>query len=129
MTDPSLSDPAATPDRAVIASEEARPQAPTNVAGSAMLDAQVAAGGTQPQGEPVDAPIATNFSGATTVGDPQTAGVTTSHGVGTSEEPSLEQGRVNLQHDPDVPEPEMSGNLPDTDPVGLPIDPETNLPN
>ncbi len=77
----------------------------------------------------MDAPTATNFSGATTVGDPQTTGVTTSQGVGTSEEQSLEQGHINLQHDPDVPEPEMSGNLPDTDPVGLPIDPETNLPN
>jgi len=94
-----------------------------------MLDAQAATGGNQPQGEPVDAPIATNFSGATTVGDPQTTGATTSQGAGTSEEPSLEQGRVNLQRDSDVPEQEMSGNLPDTDPVGLPIDPATNLPN
>lgn len=129
MTDPSLSNPANAPDRAVVASQQAQPHTDTNVAGSAMLDAQAAAGGNQPSGEPVDAPIATNFSGATTTGDPQTAGASTDRGTDTPEGQSLEAGRVNLQQDADVPNSQMTGSLPDTDPVGPPIDSATNLPS
>lgn len=126
MNDPSLSDAATTPDRSVVASEQAKPLTPSNVQGSAMLDAQIAAGGNQPEGDPTNAPIATNFSRETTTGDAKTAGASTIMGPYSEQQPS-EKGRVNLQNNPDVPNNEIQGSLPNTDPIGMPIDPETNL--
>ncbi|ARV57498.1 hypothetical protein BZZ01_01595 [Nostocales cyanobacterium HT-58-2] len=43
------------------------------------------------------------------------------------DEPVPEKGSVNLQNNPDLPSEQMQGNLPDTDPIEMPIDPETNL--
>lgn len=126
MNDPSLSDQANSPDRAVVASEQAQPLTPTNVQGSAMLDAHIAAGGNQPEGQPIDAPIATNFSKDTSTGDAKTAGASTMMGAYSDEQPS-EKGRVNLQNNPDVPSDEIQGTMPNTDPIGMPIDPDTNL--
>lgn len=128
MSDPSLSDQATTPDQSVVASEQAQPLTSTNVQGSAMLDAQVAAGENQPEGDPIAYPIATNFSGATATGDSKTAGASGVMGSFSTDEPSSEKGSVNLQNNPDVPNAQMQGTLPNTDPIGMPIDPETNLP-
>jgi hypothetical protein len=128
MNDPSLSDSATTPDRSTVASDQAQPLTPSNVQGSAMLDAQIAVGGNQPEGEPTNAPIATNFSGATATGDSKTAGASGVMGSFSTDEPSSEKGSVNLQNNPDVPNAQMQGTLPNTDPIGMPIDPETNLP-
>ena len=128
MSDPSLSDQATTPDQSVVASEQAQPLTSTNVQGSAMLDAQVAARGNQPEGDPIAYLIATNFSGATATGDSKTAGASGVMGSFSTDEPSSEKGSVNLQNNPDVPNAQMQGTLPNTDPIGMPIDPETNLP-
>ncbi|RUR76720.1 hypothetical protein ACF3DV_06900 [Chlorogloeopsis fritschii PCC 9212] len=129
MSDPSLSDQATTPDQSVVASEQAQPLTDTNVAGSAMLDANVAAGETtNPQGEAIANPIATNFSEATATGDPKIAGVSSTTGPNTTNEQPSEKGVVNLQNNPDIPNEQMQGTLPNTDPIEMPTDPETNLP-
>ncbi len=128
MSDPSLSDQATNPDQSVVASEQAQPLTSTNVQGSAMLDAQVAARGNQPEGDPTAYPIATNFSGATATGDAKTAGASGVMGSFSTNEQSAEKGSVNLQNNPDVPNAQMQGTLPNTDPIGMPINPETNLP-
>ncbi|MBD1912104.1 MULTISPECIES: hypothetical protein [unclassified Leptolyngbya] len=126
MNDPSLSDSSNNPDQAVISSEQAQPMAPTNVSGSAMLDARTATDGSQPEGEPISDPIATNVSRASS-GDAKTAGVSTTGGsFSTGEEHS--PGQVNLQNNPDLPDPDMQGALPDTDPMVMPTDPDANLP-
>ena len=39
-----------------------------------------------------------------------------------------EKGRVNLHNNPDVPGSDAQGTLPDTDPIKLPIDSDTNHP-
>lgn len=127
MNDPSLSDPATTPDKSVVASEQAQPLTSSNVQGSAMLDANIAAGENQPEGDPTNFPIATNFSKATATGDPKTAGASTVIGPYSTDEQSSDKGYVNLQNNPDVPNDQMQGTLPNTDPIGMPIDPETNL--
>jgi hypothetical protein len=126
MSDPSLSDQATNPDQSVVASEQTQPLTSTNVQGSAMLDAQVAAG-NQPEGDPIAYPIATNFSGGTATGDAKTAGASTVMGPYSTNEQSSEKGSVNLHNNPDVPNAQMQGTLPNTDPIGMPIDPETNL--
>lgn len=126
MNDPSLSEQATTTDRSAVASEQAQPLTPSNVQGSAMLDAHIAAGGNQPEGEPTNAPIATNFSEETSRGDAKTAGASGMMGPYSDQQPS-EKGRVNLQNNPDVPSDEIQGTLPNTDPIGMPLDPETNL--
>ncbi|MBW4562770.1 MAG: hypothetical protein KME32_16800 [Mojavia pulchra JT2-VF2] len=126
--DPSLSNPAITPDQSTVASQQAQPHTPTNVAGSAMLDAQAAAGGNEPEGDPTNFPIATNFPKAGVSGDPKTAGASTIMGPDSTDEQNSEKGSVNLQNNPDIPSDEMQGTLPNTDPVGMPIDPETNFP-
>jgi hypothetical protein len=38
------------------------------------------------------------------------------------------KGVVNLHNNPDVPGSDAQGTLPDTDPIKLPIDPDTNHP-
>lgn len=116
------------PDQPVISSEQAQPMTPTNVSGSAMLDAHAATGETQPEGEPTDYPIATNFSSASTTGDPKTADVSAARGPYSADRESPDKGRVNLHNNPNVPDADMQGKLPNTDPVGAPLDPDTNLP-
>ena len=74
MNDPSLSEQATNPDQAVVATEQAQPSMSHDNQRGVMLDADREAGGNQPQGEPVNAPIATNFSSTTTAGDPKLAG-------------------------------------------------------
>lgn len=130
MSDPSLSDQAANPDQAVVASQQAQPLTPQNVQGSAMLDAQAKARGNQPEGEPISAPIATNFSGATGTGEPKTAGVAGEMGAFSTNQAPAEKGVVNLHNNPDVPsdrEDSLQGKLPDSDPIEMPINPDTNL--
>lgn len=132
MSNPSLSDPAIDPDQSVVASQQAQPLTSQNVQGSALLDAGATAGGNQSEGEPIEAPIATNFSSATATADPKTAGVSGEMGAFSTNDLSTEKGSVNLHNNPDVPSDRMDspqGKLPDTDPIGLPIDPATNLPN
>ena len=132
MSDPSLSDQAVNPDQAVVSSQQSQPLTAQNVQGSAMLDAQVAAGGNQPEGEPVSAPIATNFSETTGTGDPKTAGVSGEMGAFSKEESAIERGAVNLHNNPDVPADSnnsLQGVLPDTEQIGMPIDPAANLPD
>lgn len=132
MSEPSLSDPSTNPDQSVVASQQAQPLTPQNVQGSAMLDADIEAGNTQPEGEPISAPIATNFSGSTATGDPKTAGASGEMGAFSSDSSSAEKGTVHLHNNPDVPgdrEDSLAGTLPDTDPIGLPTDPDTNLPD
>jgi hypothetical protein len=126
MNNPSLSDQATTPDQAVVAPEETQPHTPTNVSGSAMLDAHVETGGAQPEGDPIAAPIATNFSAAGAAGDAKTATASvTSEPLSAGQEQS-EAGQVHLRSNPDVANDQMQGTLPNTDPIGMPIDPDTN---
>jgi hypothetical protein len=125
--DPSLSNPVISPDRSVVASGQAQPNTPTNVAGSAMLDAQAAIGGNEPEGDPTNFPIATNFTKADASGDPKTAGASTIMGPYSTDEQVSEKGSINLQNNPDIPSDRIQGTLPNTDPIGMPIDPETNL--
>lgn len=132
MSDPSLSDPATTPDQSVVSSDQAQPLIPQNVQGSAMLDADVEARGHQPEGKPIHAPIATNFSSATGTGDPKIAGAAGEMGAFSNPERSPETGSVNLHNNPDVPSDRsdsLQGTVPDSDPIGMPTDPDTNLPD
>lgn len=126
MNEPALSDQQTNPDQVVISSEQAQPMAPTNASGSAMLDARAAAGEAQPEGDPVEYPIATNFSTASTPVGGKTADVATISGPFAVDQ-DLDKGQVNLQNNPDVPDGDMQGTLPNTDPVGMPLDPDTNL--
>ncbi|MBD1917845.1 MULTISPECIES: hypothetical protein [Cyanophyceae] len=126
MSEPTLSNQQTNPDQAVISSEQAQPMAPTNASGSAMLDAHAAVGEAQPEGDPVEYPVATNFSTASASGDAKTADVATVSGTFTADQAS-EQGQVNLQNNPDTPGEGMQGTLPNTDPVGMPLDPDTNI--
>lgn len=126
MNEPALSDQQTNPDQAVISSEQAQPMAPQNVSGSAMLDARAEAGEAQPEGDPVDYPIATNFSTASTPVGGKTADVATISGPFAADQ-EADKGQVNLQNNPDVPGDEVQGTLPNTDPVTLPLDPDTNL--
>lgn len=121
-----LSDQQTNPDQAVISSQQAQPMAPTNVSGSAMLDARAAAGEAQPEGDPVEHPIATNFSTAAGAGDANTADVAGANGPFEAEAGSTDKGKVQLHNNPDVPSGDMPGALPNTDPVSLPLDPSTN---
>jgi len=43
---------------------------------------------------------------------------------GGQEQP--EAGQVHLRSNPDVANDQMQGTLPNTDPTGMPIDPDTN---
>ncbi|MCG6138630.1 MAG: hypothetical protein MET45_29120 [Nostoc sp. LLA-1] len=99
---PSVSDPAIEPDQSAVASQEAQPHTPTNVSGSAMLDAQAVAGEQTPEGDPINFPIATNFTQANTTGDPKTAGVSTDKVTDFTDEQKTERGSVNLFNNPDI---------------------------
>ncbi|HEY9761665.1 MAG TPA: hypothetical protein V6D07_04020, partial [Trichocoleus sp.] len=123
MNEPALSDQQTNPNQAVISSEQTQPMASQNVSGSAMLDARAAAGEAQPEGDPVEYPIATNFSTASTPVGGKTADVATVSGPFAADQ-ATDKGQVNLQNNPDIPGDEMQGTLPNTDPVSLPLDPD-----
>lgn len=132
MQNPSLSDQDIHPDQSVVAAQQAQPLTQQNVQGSAMLDADIAAGAPQPEGAPVSDPIATNFSSTTANGDPKTAGTASEMGTFAAPTATAETGRVNVHRNPDVPRDRPDspqGTLPDTDPMTLPIDASTNLPD
>ncbi|MUG98820.1 hypothetical protein F7734_43620 [Scytonema sp. UIC 10036] len=128
MNDASMPNQATEPDQNMASSQQAQLHAPPNAGGSGMLDANIAAGvSTNPQGEVLDDPIATNFSSATGTGDAKSAEVSTVAGPYSSDREQSEKGSVNFQNNPDIPDTHVPGTLPDTDEIGLPIDPETNL--
>ncbi|KAF3886826.1 MULTISPECIES: hypothetical protein [Nostocales] len=128
MSDASMPNQATEPDQNIASSQQAQQQAPPNAGGSALLDANIAAGvSTNPQGEVLADPIATNFSSATRTGNAKTADVSTVAGPYSGDLEQSEKGSVHLQNNPDLPDTNVPGRLPDTDQIGLPIDPETNL--
>ena len=132
MNDLSLSEQATNPDQAVVATDQAQPSMSHDNQRGVMLDADREAGGNQPQGEPANVPIATNFSSTTTDGDPKLAGASGEMGAFSGDQQSAEEGSVQLQSNPDVPSDQqdsLEGTLPDTDPMVLPNNPETNLPD
>lgn len=133
MTDASTPKQASEPDQNITAAQQSQVYAPSDPGGSAVLDANIAAGETtNPQAEEFADPIATNFSTATATGESRTAEVSGEMGAFTTNSPSTEKGSVNLHNNPDVPssrEDSPQGALPDTDSTGMPTDPETNLPD
>ncbi len=127
MSDASVPNQATEPDQSIASSQQAQPQAASDVAGSALLDASAAAGETtNPQGEPITYPIATNFSEATATGNIETAPAATTSGSYSAEREQPEVGYLHLQDNSDVANDQIQGTLPNTDPIGLPIDPATN---
>lgn len=130
MTDASMPNQAAEPDRDMASSQQAQMQAPPNPGGSAMLDANIAASeSTHPEAEALDDPIATNFSSETTSGDAKTADASTLDSPYSAEQDQSEKGAVHLQNNPNPPDSTIQGELPDTDPTSLPLESDVNLPN
>jgi hypothetical protein len=132
MTDASLPNQASKPDQNIAAAQQGQVYAPPNPGGSAMLDADIAAReNTNPEAEEFADPIATNFSSATATGESKTAEVSGEMGAFPSDSPSTEKGSVNLHNNPDVPNAGRNSlqGMPDTDPTGMPIDADTNLPD
>lgn len=126
MSDATMSNEAASPDKAVAASDEYLPK--PYAGGSAMLDASIAVSEqAPPEGTPVEEPIATNTPEQRS-GEAKTARASGIAGAFEAEAGQNRDGQVSLQNNPDVPGVGMQGSLPDTDPVQLPNDPETNLP-
>ncbi len=130
MSNASMPNQASEPNQEVGASQQAQVFAPSDAGGSAVLDATIAAGtSTNPEGEAIAHPIASNFSSTTgTTGDAKTAGASTIAGSYAADGEHSEKGRVNLHNNPDVPGSDAQGTLPDTDPIQRPIDPEVNHP-
>lgn len=128
MSDASMPNQASEPNQEVGASQQAQVFAPPNAGGSAVLDANNAAGvSTNPEGEPIAHPIATNFSSQTGQADAKTAEASTIAGPYSTDGEQTEKGRVNLHNNPDVPDSNAQGTLPNTDPIGLPINSDVNL--
>jgi hypothetical protein len=129
MSDASMSNQANEPDQSIASSQQAQPHASTSAAGSALLDANAASGKTtDPQGEPVAAPIATNFSRATAAGETDTVTVATNSESNFAGQDNQETGKVHPQADTDVASDQIQ-EMPDADPAQLPIDSEVNLPD
>ncbi|HEY9670488.1 MAG TPA: hypothetical protein V6D11_03525 [Waterburya sp.] len=129
MSDASMPNQASEPNQEVGASQQAQVFAPPNSGGSAVLDADIAAGvSTNPEGEPIAHPIATNFSSEIGQADAKTADASTIAGPYSTDGEQREKGRVNLHNNPDVADSNAQGTLPNTDPVGLPLNSEVNLP-
>ncbi|MBD1834975.1 hypothetical protein H6F61_20320 [Cyanobacteria bacterium FACHB-472] len=127
MSNASMPNQASEPNQEVGVSQQAQLFAPPNAGGSAVLDANIAAGtSTNPEGEAIAHPIASNFSSATGTGDAKTAGASTISGSYSTDGEQTEKGVVNLHNNPDVPASDAQGMLPDTDAIKLPIDPEVN---
>lgn len=131
MTDASMPNQAAEPDQDVISSQQAQVYAPPSPGGSAMLDANIAASeSTSPEVAGADEPIATNFSSGTKSGDVKTANTSTVAGSYTGDQEQTEEGKIHLQNNPNPPNSEgIQGTLPDTDPTGLPLNADVNLPD
>lgn len=130
MTDASTPNQAAEPDKDVASSQQSQLYAPSNPGGSALLDASIAAGeNTNPEAEEFDNPSATNFSSGTGTGDAKTADVSSVAGAYAADRGQSEKGEVHLQNNPNPPDSGEQGNLPDTDAIGLPLDPDTHLPD
>jgi hypothetical protein len=128
MSDASMPNQASKPDRNIASSQQAQLHAPPNAGGSALLDANIAAGvSANPQGEAISDPIATNFSSATGTGDNKTAEVSTVAESYSGDEEQSEKGSVHLQNNSNIPDTSLQGTLPDTDSIQLPIDSDTNL--
>lgn len=128
MSDSSMPNQATEPDKNVASSQQAQVYAPPNAGGSALLDANIAAGNsTNPQGEAIANPIATNFSSGTGTGDAKTAEVSTVAGPYLADPKQSDKGSVHLQNNPDVPDTKVQGTLPNTDQIGLPINSDVNL--
>ncbi|MBD3884053.1 hypothetical protein IFO70_20095 [Phormidium tenue FACHB-886] len=127
MTDTSMPNQAAEPDQDIASSQQAQLYAPPNAGGSALLDANLAAGETtNPKSEKFDDPIATNFSSGTGTGDVKTADASTVAGAYSADSDQSEEGTVHLQNSPNLPGSDP-GTLPDTDQIALPINPDVNL--
>lgn len=128
MSDASMPNQASEPNQEVGASQQAQVFAPSNPGGSAVLDGNIAAGvSTNPEAEAIANPIATNFSSQTgTTGDAKMAEASTIAGSYSADGEQTEKGRVNLHNNPDVADSNAQGRLPNTDPVGLPINSDVN---
>lgn len=130
MSDASIPNQATEPDQEIASSGQAQLNVPPNAGGSALLDANIAAGASvSPEGEAIANPIATNFSSGTGTGDAKTAQASTLAGPYSADREQSEEGTVHLQNNPDVPDSNAQGTLPNTDPTGLGIDPDVNLPD
>ncbi len=127
MSDASMPNQASEPNQEVGASQQAQAFAPPNPGGSAVLDGTIAAGvSTNPEGEAIANPIATNFSSETAAADAKTAEASTIAGSYSTGQEQSEKGRVNLHNNPDVPDSDAQGTLPNTDPIGTPINSDVN---
>ncbi|PSN13499.1 hypothetical protein C7293_15695 [filamentous cyanobacterium CCT1] len=114
--------PDQAPDQAVVASNQAQPMVPDRAAGSTLQEAETAARQTRPQGNPVDHPIATNFSEVSS-GDSKTAGASSVSGPYETDQAATDKDRVSLQNNPNTPDDEaVQGTLPNTGPLNRPID-------
>lgn len=122
MTKPTSSNPQNNPDQlpdqAVVASEQAQPMVPDRVSGSTLQEVETAARQTQPEGTPIEYPIATNFSTASS-GDAKTVGASSISGPYEIDQAATDGDGVSLQNNPNTPDDEaVQGNLPDTQPMG-----------
>jgi len=126
MSDASTPNRATQPDKEVSAAQQAQLHAPPDAGGSAVLDANIAAGtSTDPEGEAIANPIATNFSSDTGTCDAKIADASTV-GANSAQGEQSDEGGVHLQNNSDIADPDMQGTLPNTDPMGLPIDTDVN---
>lgn len=127
MSDASMPNQASEPNQEVGASQQSQAFAPPNPGGSAVLDANIAAGtSTNPEGEALANPVATNFSSETGQADAKTAEASSIAGPYSADTELPEKGRVNLHNNPDVADSNAQGTLPNTDPVGVPINSDVN---
>jgi hypothetical protein len=127
MSDASMPNQASEPNQEVDASQQAQVFAPPNPGGSAVLDANIAAGAsTNPEGEAIANPVATNFSSQTGQAEAKTAEASSIAGPYSAGGEQSEKGRVNLHNNPDVPDSNAQGTLPNTDPIGVPLDSDVN---
>jgi len=122
MSNASMPNQATEPNQEVGASQQGEAFAPPSPGGSAVLDANIAAGvSTNPEGEAIAHPIASNFSSQNGQADAKTAGASTIAGSYSADGEQTQKGQVNLHNNPDVPNSDAQGTLPDTDPIELPI--------
>lgn len=126
MSDASTSEPATQPEPEVDAAQQTQLHSPPDADGSAVLDANIAAGAsTAPEGEAIANPIATNFSSHGT-GDAKIADASTAVETDSAQGEQSEEGKVHLQNNSDIADKDSQGTLPNTDPTGLPIDTDVN---
>lgn len=129
MTDASTPKKASEPNRDIVSSDQAQIYAPPTPGGSTQLDANIAASeSTNPNQATLTDPIATNFSSETATRESKTAGAEVIAGPYSAEQEQREKGAVHLQNNPNPPDAQVQGTLPDTDPISLPLEPDVNLP-